>query len=370
MASNRTKVIELNRASFQDRESLLVEHGRIKASGFRFPSGVAGLRLQNELGELVLLPFQGQQIWSASFLGRELTMRSMIRQPAPTQDFLQTFGGFMQHCGATGMGSPGPDDDHPLHGELPNAPYSRAFLLAGEDAQGPFLALGGEYEYARAFGYHYLAKPLARLHAGATRMQISMEITNLGGRAMPLMVLFHINYRPVDGARLVYSTAYDPAHLRVRTSLPGHVRAQPGYAAFIELLREQPEKYLILAPGQIYDPEVVFFVYYFADTDGWAFALQVHPDGSSDLVRHHPSQLPHGIRWICRTPDQDALGFEAGTAEVEGRAREAQKGNLRWLQPGSRFACDWEAGVCDPGETAGLEKHIAAVVGGRQTKSD
>lgn len=366
MASRTITTIELGQSSFQEAERRLVEHGGVEVSGFRFESGVAGLRLKNGLGELVLLPFQGQQIWSASFLGRDLTMRSMIRQPVPTQDFLQTFGGFMQFCGATSMGSPGPEDDHPLHGELPNASYDRAYLVAGEDGLGAYLGLGGEYEYARAFGYHYRARPLVKLHANRTIARISLQIDNLGGRAMPLMVLFHVNFRPVDRARLIYSAPLDPAHLRVRTNLPGHARTQPGYAAFIELLREHPEKHLVLAPGQAYDPEVVFFIDYIADPDGWAYALQVHPDGSSDLVRHRPNQLPHGIRWICRTPDQDALGFEAGTAEVDGRRREEEKGNLRWLQPGEHFSCDWEAGVCDPAETARLEKHIEVVVRSRK----
>ena len=355
-------VIELRQASFEDRDRLLVEHAGMAASGFRFDSGVAGLRLRNELGELVLLPFQGQQIWSAMFLGRALTMRSMLKQPTATQDFLQTFGGFMQYCGATAMGSPGPKDDHALHGELPNAPYSRAYLVAGEDDQGAYLGLGGEYEYVRAFGYHYLAQPMVKLHTDAALVQISLEITNLGGQPMPLMVLFHINYRPVDGARLVYSAPVDPEHMRVRTNLPGHVHTQPGYAEVIEVLRKNPEKHLVLKPGQAYDPEVVFFINYLSDLDGWAYAMQVHPDGSSDFVRHRPQQLPYGIRWICRTPDQDALGFEAGTAEVDGRTREEEKGNLRWLEAGAHFTSELEAGVCDPVETVRLEKYIAGFV--------
>src|SRR3972149_4584839 len=144
-------LVELRPQYFNLKEAVFIEHAGLTASIFSFPSRVCGLRLQNELGGLVLLPFQGQQVWSASFLGRDLTMRSMFNQPYPTRNFLETFGGFMQHCGATAMGGPGPGDTHPLHGELPNAPYSRAWLTASQDAQGSFLGLGGEYEYALAF---------------------------------------------------------------------------------------------------------------------------------------------------------------------------------------------------------------------------
>ena len=42
-------------------------------------------------------------------------------------------GAFMLHCGALAMGCPGEGDDHQLHGELPNAPYQRAWLHGDED---------------------------------------------------------------------------------------------------------------------------------------------------------------------------------------------------------------------------------------------
>ena len=128
--------IHLSPSQFSAQESLLVEFGPLRASTFTFPSGVLAVRLQNERGELVMLPFQGQQIWDAHFDGRRWTMQSMFDQPYPTTEFLATFGGFMQHCGALAMGSPGPHDNHPLHGELPNAAYQKAWLEVGHDPRG------------------------------------------------------------------------------------------------------------------------------------------------------------------------------------------------------------------------------------------
>ena len=115
--TNRPVEIYLCENIFQDRERLLVQAGQMKASVFRFESGVAGLRLSNEVGELILLPFQGQQIWSAKFYGRELTMTSMFSEPRPTRNFLETYGAFLLHCGASAMGGPSAQDNHPLHGE-------------------------------------------------------------------------------------------------------------------------------------------------------------------------------------------------------------------------------------------------------------
>ena len=73
----------LQDATFAHHEQLLIRHGSLEASTFRFPSGVAALRLKNELGELILLPWQGQQIWSAAFRGRNITMKSMFDEPKP-----------------------------------------------------------------------------------------------------------------------------------------------------------------------------------------------------------------------------------------------------------------------------------------------
>ena len=110
-------IIHLRPEFFLENENLIVESGQLCATCFRFDSGVCGLRLTSDVGELVLLPYQGQQVWSATFNGRCLTMQSMFDQPYPTRVFLDTFGGFLQHCGITGVGGPGPDDTHPLHGE-------------------------------------------------------------------------------------------------------------------------------------------------------------------------------------------------------------------------------------------------------------
>jgi hypothetical protein len=135
-------IIHLTPENFSEKEITLVENSPLSASTFRFDSGVSGIRLRNELGSLVLLPFQGQQIWSAEFHGRNLTMKSMFSQPRPTRQYLDTYGGFLLHCGATAMGVPTKDDSHPLHGELPNAPFQHAYLAVGEDERGLYLGLG------------------------------------------------------------------------------------------------------------------------------------------------------------------------------------------------------------------------------------
>ncbi len=357
--------IHLYPSFFGEVEKTLVEHEGLTASTFLYPSGVQGLRLTNELGHLVVLPFQGQQIWDAQFLGRTLTMRSMFDMPYPTTEYLRTYGGFLLHCGVTAMGVPAAGDSHPLHGELPNAPYRAAQLVTGNDESGPYLAVTGQYRHTVAFAQNYIAQPTITLHASFSRLTASLVIHNLKQTPMELMYLAHANFRPVDEGRLVYSALCTPENVRVRSSIPSHIRPAAGYRDFLQELQAHPEKHNVLRPGLAFDPEVVFFVDYQVDEAGWAHTLQVHPDGSADFISHRPDQLDHGVRWISRTPDQDALGMVLpATAEPEGYTAEKAKGNLKVLAGGAEWRCDMELGALSPHEAKVLEARIKSILAG------
>jgi hypothetical protein len=190
-----------------------------------------------------------------------------------------------------------------------------------------------------------------------------MTVTNLKQSEMDLMYLAHINFRPVDYGRLVYSADLTPEHVRVRTSIPSHIKPKPGYVEFIQELKDHPERHHVMAPGLGFDPEVVFFIDYLADEEGWAHTMQVHPDSTADYVRHRPNELDTGIRWICRTPDQDALGMiEPATAEPEGYSAEKAKGNIKVLPPGGKFHCDIEMGMLTTQGARQMEEKVTHLV--------
>ena len=357
--------IHLHPTMFDDKERKLVEHGPLSASVFRYESGVCGVRIGNGTGELVLLPFQGQQVWSASFGGRNLTMKSMFDQPRPTRTYLETYGAFLIHCGFMSMGVPNSaaGDTHPLHGELPNAPYTAAHLVLGEDERGQYIGLGGRYQHTVAFSTNYVAEPLVKLYAGASRFSARMAITNLKRTPMDYLYMAHANFRPVDNGHLLFTAPSDAAHVRVRTAIPSHVKPTPDYMAFLNALQADPAQHEVLKPGMAFDPEMVFYLDYMADDAGWAYTMQQHPDGSADFIAHRPAQLGHGVRWISRTPDQDALGMVLpATAQPEGLAAETAKGNLKTLAGGETFVAELELGVLDGAEAEKMAGKIADVL--------
>ncbi len=360
--------IHLHPSMFGEKEHALIEHGALSASVFRFDSGVCGLRLHNDVGELVMLPYQGQQVWSATFGGRNLTMKSMFDQPRPTQDYLGTYGGFLIHCGFMfmGVGNPAAGDTHPLHGELPNVPYDAAHVVLGEDDRGQYIGLGGSYQHTIAFTANYLAEPLVKLYAGESRFTVTFSATNLKRTPMEYMYMAHANFRPVDDGHLIYSAPSDTDHVRVRTAIPSHVKPTPAYLAFLEDLQMNPQQHEVLKPGLAFDPEMVFYLDYMADGDGWAHTMQKRPDGTADYLAHRPTQLDHGVRWICRTADQDACGMVLpATAEPEGYAAEKAKGNVKMLDAGATFVAEMELGVLDVDEATAMAGKIGGILSGQ-----
>ena len=361
--SMETVTVALSPAQFGEREAILVESGQLSATAFRYESGVCALRLANAVGSATVLPWQGQQIWSAHFHGRELTMKSMFDQPRPGVGYLQTYGAFLLHCGATAMGNPGPGDTHPLHGELPNAPYQGAYLELGEDDGVPYIAIGGWYQHTVAFTCNYTAEPLVKLHADSGLLDISMDLTNHKVTPMEWMYLAHVNFRPVEQARLAYSAPCDPEHTRVRNVIPSHIRPPAGYREFLAELAGNPAKHNVFRNDLPFDPEVCFYLDYRADAEGWAHSMQVLPEGGADYVAHRPEQLPKVVRWIANNGDQGAMGLALpATAEPDGYTAEKAKGNVRILAPGETTRIELRAGALTPEETGRTSEAIRQIL--------
>jgi hypothetical protein len=326
-------------------------------SAFRYPSGVEALRIKNSRGEIIVLPFKGQQVWRATFDERDLTMRSMFDDPVDTTEYLKTYGGLLIHCGLTGMGAPGPTDAHPLHGELPNAPFQEAWLELDPIRQN--VTICGAFRYTVAFSTNYRAETRVGLAAGSALMDVSVSVENLKKTPMDLMYLAHANFRPVDHGELHYSANADAASVRVRRSIPSHITPKPGYAQFLDALAKDPALHHVLKPDLSFDPEVVFTIDMQAGDDGLAHALQKHPDGTGDYIAYQPSQAPICMRWICRTPDQDGLGIAfPSTSEVDGHAAEKAKGHIVSLAGQGTWRVDMRMGHLTRTETADVIKRI------------
>ncbi len=359
---NSNTIINLNAVEFTRAETLLAQHGALKIFIYRYASGVAALRISNTVGEIIMLPFHGQQIWDAKFYGRRLTMRSMFDEPVNSGDYLSNYGGFLLHCGVTAMGNPGPGDTHPLHGELPNAIYQYAELTFGEDESGAYVEVSGSYRHTVAFTHNYVAEPRIRMNENNGRIAMHLEVKNLKATPMDVMYLAHVNFKPVDGAKLSDTASDDPSNVNVRDKFPAFFKTTPQYLAFIKSLQKNPKLHREMTKGKSFDPELVMGLTFKSDKQGWAHSMQALPDGTADFISHKPIELPRGVRWITRTPNQDAIGiYLPATAEADGYTAEKAKGNVLSIEAGQSFKCSLEFGALDAKDTATMKNMVAKV---------
>jgi Domain of unknown function (DUF4432) len=352
-------IIDLNAVDFGAAETTLVTAGAMTASVFKYRSGVKALRIRNARGSILLLPYHGQQIWDAEFLGRRLTMKTMFDEPADTPNYLDNYGAFFLHCGMTAMGNPGPGDTHPLHGEIPNAKFQTAQLIVGRDDAGPYMALTGGYEHRMSFTWHYLATPIVKLGANDSFVDLSLTVRNLFHRPMSLMYLAHINFRPADGGSLIDAVPNDPKSIRLRTTLPDIFKPSQAFTDMIAEMSADISRHRRIIKGRAIDPELVMGMDFAGDANGEAHTLMEHTDGTGDFVTHRPSELPRAVRWMTRTEDQDAIGIVLpSTAEANGFKIENERGNVKFLQFGESWSCTMRFGALDQAATKALKAKI------------
>ncbi len=343
---------------FTHQEKTLFEAGAFTVSAFKYSSGVCALRLTNRDSELVILPFQGQQVWRARLGGRDLTMKNCYTEPVDTTDFITTYGGFLLHCGATAMGNPTPEDTHPQHGELPNMRYDYATIRYGEDEKGTYVAIGGYRDHLVAFTNRFEAEPEVRLYDGASTAEVTMKITNRRTRPMEFMYLCHINFRAVDGARLVWAGETEQVYRDVPDTLSDEEKAELN--AYLDYLEKNPSHHTVLdSKTQCFHPEIVFRVSNKADETGYAHCMAVLPDETAYYVNYRKAELPVGVRWIARTGDEDALGMLLpATAEHLGMIHARKTGQVERLAPGASKEMKMTFGFLDKAAAAETEKMI------------
>lgn len=339
---------------FKREERILAKTEKMTATAFQYNTGVAAIRVENPRGYFIILPFQGQQIWRASFDGHDLWMKTTFDEPVTTREYLRTYGGFMLHCGFLSMGCPAADDDHPQHGELPNVPYDSAALIVGDD----FMTVTGSYREHISFVTDYTFTPSVTLKADASAFDVHVDAVNNRKAPMEYMYLTHINFRPYDGGELVYSAPYDSAHVKVHRKFPARMpeAEYKRLSAYMDAIEKDPTVHHVFNPTvQDYDPEVCMTIMYEAGADGFGHTMEVLPDGYAFFESHRVEKQPYVIRWLSRTGNEDSCGMALpATAEHNGREQARRDGQLKVLEGGAHFETDLRIGLLTADEAKAL----------------
>ena len=334
--------IPLNSALFAATPRTILHNEHWNVSCFRYHSGIEAVKISNSRGFITVLPVYGQMIWDACFDGRSLRMDNMFTEPKQGQTIIDTYGCFAFHSGLIRNGCPSPEDDHPLHGEMPCARMDSAHLQIDEQS----ITLSGQYEYVKGFGNHYLASPSVKLNAGQAYMHINMSVTNLAHAPMPLQYMCHINYAYIENA--TFSQNLPQEVWRLRESIPGHVHPTKQWIAFTQKLAQEPQGIQCLNQSDLYDPEIVFFADQLSQhTDHPVFKMH-SPDGTTFFTGFSAQELNYATRWILHNPDQKVAAFVLpATCRPEGYLAAEKTGTLIQLMPGQTRSFSVETGIMD-----------------------
>jgi hypothetical protein len=323
---------------------------------------VEAVRLRNARGEVIVLPYLGQIVWSAAFDGVQLAMQSMFDAPRPAKSIVETYGCLAYHAGLLRNGVPSAQDAHALHGEMPCAPMTSAGLACGRDADGPWIAVTGTYEYAMGFGAHYRATPRVVLRPDATSFDTIMQADNLSAAPMDLMYLCHVNIAVAEGGRIVQPVAFTPQNVVTRTAIPAHVVPTDDYRALLGELAADPRRMEVLSEPHRYAPEQVFYIKNLrSGPDGLVHFMMLRPEGDGFTIAYDPLAMPHTIRWVLSNSDQRVAAFAMpATCEPEGYLAEKRKGNVRSLEGRGSVSFTTRLGYADRDHAAEQARTIEA----------
>ncbi len=346
---------------FKEKERILYKDDVLSATAFKYSTGVEAVTIKNDKGYITVLPYMGQMIWDMEFLGHNMVMKSIYDEPEKCYEtYGESYGCFLMHCGLTAMGNPTEQDTHLPHGELPIAKYKEVYVSIGEDDKGRYISIGGVYSHKRAFVINYDFSPEVKLYVGASTIDVDITFTNKKDLPLEYFYLCHINYRPVDGSKLVYTA--DRKNIVVHNEVPEDYlepQAQRTRDYIMKLQKDASLMDTVDSTTQSYAPEIVSTCIYDADKDGNAHTMQILPDGYSCYVCHRPEELPFGVRWIARTEDEDAMGMVLpATSEHMGYLYCKSKGQEKYLPSGESTTFHIRTGILSPEESQELKNMI------------
>ena len=352
--------IHLYKELFTPGRRVVCENGELSASVFKYSTGVDAIEVRNSKGYFTVLPFMGQMIWEMNFLGRNMTMKSMFDEPEQCEAaYGESYGCFLMHCGLTFVGGPPAGAVAPFHAELPIAKYCDAFLNVGEDEKGKYIAVGGRFNYRRAYVAHYDFIPQYKLYEGATALEMTINIQNHKAAKLEYYYLCHINYAQFEGSKVVCTAKPRKLSEKERAELLRRDLSADENTALLNIVENPGEVEVSSENLSICTRELSYVYESYADECGDAHTLQIMPDGYSCYVKHRPDELPVSVRWIGYTEDERSMGMVLPSTCVHiSHAKARELGHDRYLAPGEEITFHITTGLLSPEETEAVAAKI------------
>jgi len=296
--------------------------------------GVRAIDLKSPCGlEMTVLADRGMDISHLSYKSVPIGWRSAVPETSPAYyeskglEWLRTFyGGLLTTCGLTYMGAPCVDQGEELgiHGRISNL-AAESVCARGDWVEDDYrMTVRGKVREASVFGHKLELSRKIITWMGKPSVILEDTVENMGSRAAPLMVLYHVN---IGFPVLDQTTQLIEAPARVE---PRDDEAKKGLEDF-NRFSEPVEGF----------GEQCFFHHIEADDAGFGNIALVNPAfeqgrGIGIGVRFKKDTLPNLTQWKMTGCGEYVCGIEPTNSWPRGRAVEREEGTLQFIQPGER----------------------------------
>ncbi len=235
-------------------------------------------------------------------------------------DFLRSFtAGFITTCGITNCGRPVDDDEFYegyMHGRIGNTPAEYLSYKADYSGAQPAITAEGVMNEAVLFSEKLQLTRKIEMFTDKNEILIHDSVENQGGSAQPLMLLYHINfgYPLLDEGIEMFVPS-----LKVTPYNQDAEKGIDSWNQFPSPLAEEPE--------QCFDHQL-------AEKEGESsVAIFNHKLNIGVMITADRTTLDSFTQWKTFQYRDYALGFEPGSATVEGRKNLRDQGRLRLINP-------------------------------------
>lgn len=280
---------------------------------------------------------RGLDISLASYNGINLVYLTENAEANPTfynsveTEWLRTFSaGLLTTCGPTNLSNPCTDNGERLgmHGRWSSLPGKNISDLT--DFENGNIEITGTLNDSTPFGSKIKILRSIKSEFGKSSVVISDRIKNEGGRAVPLNILYHINFG--------YPLLDETAHVYVPSE------SCCGYNDYTQ--QRIGEQSTVKAPNK--DSLEKNYLHKFNPNENratvWIYNKNI-ADGLAVYITFSPKQLPYLTQWVLEDIKDYVLALEPANVPCEPRDILREKNILPFINPGETVDFQIEIGV-------------------------
>ena len=259
--------------------------------------------------------------------------------------FVHTFGGgLVVTCGLTHFGPAEQEENEffPQHGRISHIPAEQVAIRRAWEGDAYRLEIEGQVHQAVLFGENLLLSRRITTYLGATSLQISDRVINMGFRPTPHMLLYHCNF----GFPVVSPTSeliVDDESVQPRDEL-----ARPGLADLYHFGQPDPAF-----------REQVFFHQPKPDANGFVKATLInHSMDFGAYIHYRAAELPVLTQWKMTGAGEYLCGLEPATNAESPRAELRKQQLMKMLAPGEEVFYSVEIGITGGGKNPSLDRSV------------